>query len=155
MLGTISLGKRYIGQDISEIHVRESNKILDWLRENMYEFDARVTCADSYKTKGAYQCLFTSLPRRGESYDDVPETKLTCDEWIDVCLKNYQCSKYVFVVDNTVKYRDYIVDNIYSDKVLSLQSLGSDINAIGLTNDKTNAVPRLQQVKQYAFDENY
>ena len=48
-----------------------------------------------------------------------------------------------------------LIDDISLDKVLSLQSLGSDINAIGLTNDKTNAVPRLQQVKQYAFDENY
>jgi hypothetical protein len=42
----------------------------------------------------------------------VPIDKRSCDDWIDICINNFKCKKYLFVVDNTEKYRDYIVDII-------------------------------------------
>lgn len=46
-----------------------------------------------------------------------------------------------------------LIPDLYSDKVLSLQSLSSDIDIVG--TEKTNAAPRLQQVKQEEFNEDY
>ena len=43
---------------------------------------------------------------------DVPIDMRTCDDWIDLCLSNFKCQRYVFVVDHTEKYQDYIVDEI-------------------------------------------
>lgn len=48
-----------------------------------------------------------------------------------------------------------LLDDMNTDKVLSLQSLGSDIDILGKNMDKTNAVPRLQTMKHVDFDENY
>lgn len=39
----------------------------------------------------------------------MPVDLRTCDDWIDICLKNYNCKRYVFVVDKTEKYKDSIV----------------------------------------------
>ena len=112
MLGTISLGKRYIGQDISEIHVHESNKIINFLKKNKFNIDVTVFINDSSKSTGAYPCLFTCPPYGDkeiwEGEDNLPVR--SCDEWIDICLDNYKCKRYVFIVDNTIKYKDYIVD---------------------------------------------
>ena len=119
MLGTISLGKRYIGQDISDIHVRESNNMIKFLDENIKWFDidnidTNIECKDILDSSGEYECLFTCPPYEDiEQWLDVPVSKRTCDEWIDECLKRFKCKKYLFVVDNNIeKYKDYVVDTI-------------------------------------------
>lgn len=48
-----------------------------------------------------------------------------------------------------------LVDDINLDKVLSLQSLASDIDIVGIGKEKTNATKRLQLMPQQDFDENY
>lgn len=48
-----------------------------------------------------------------------------------------------------------LIDDQNLDKVLSLQSLGSDIDILGSNSTKTNAVPRLQTMKQEEFNEDY
>ena len=47
-----------------------------------------------------------------------------------------------------------LIHDMGTGKVLSLQSLSSDIDVIG-DGEKKNAAPRLQQVDQHEFDENY
>ena len=47
----------------------------------------------------------------GRMLGDIPDI-LTADEWIDVCLDNYKCKSYLFVVDKTEKYKNYIVEEI-------------------------------------------
>ena len=47
-----------------------------------------------------------------------------------------------------------LLDDVNSDKVLSLQSLASDIDIVG-SGEKTNAVPRLQLMKHSDFSEDY
>lgn len=55
---------------------------------------------DSY---GEYDCLFAHTPLY---------TTETCDDWIDICLSHFKCKTYLFVVDNTEKYKDHIIDEI-------------------------------------------
>ena len=96
MLGCISLNKRYVGQDISEVRVRENNEMITFLRDQ-YTFDTNIRCCDSLHTSGKYECLFTEVSN---------------DDQIDVCLSRFRCKRYVFVVDETVKYKDNIADII-------------------------------------------
>jgi len=110
MLGAVSLGKKYIGQDISPIHVLESNRIIDHFG---WHDRASISVANCLTSTGTYQCLFTCPPYGDkERWLDVPVDTRSCDDWIDVCLTNFNCQKYLFVVDNTSKYNDYIQQNI-------------------------------------------
>lgn len=112
MLGTVSLGKKYIGQDLSEIHISESNKLIEFLYR-YFNFDTNILCKDVLKSSGTYECLFTCPPYNDiEIWEDVNPINKSCDEWIDICLNNFKCKKYLFVVDNTEKYKDFIVDEI-------------------------------------------
>jgi len=113
MLGTISLDKRYIGQDINEIHVRESNNMIEFLHSVGIQCDATVIKQDALSSTGEYQCLFTCPPYGDkEQWTGSPVDRRTCDDWIDICLDHFKCKRYVFVVDETTKYKDYIVDDI-------------------------------------------
>lgn len=89
MLGAISLGKRYIGQDPSEIRVIESNNMIDFLHKYTIEFDAYVKHRTLDNSSGDYPCLFTEV----ES-----------DDQIDECLKRFKCKRYVFMTPITRKY---------------------------------------------------
>ena len=113
MLGAISLGKRYIGQDISNIHVNESNNIIAFLKDKGIDINASIIQKDILESNGEYECLFTCPPYEDiEQWLDVPVSINTCDDWIDICLNNFKCKKYLFVVDYTEKYQEYIVDEI-------------------------------------------
>ncbi len=107
MLGVCSLGKYYIGQDVNNITIDESDNLIDKLN-----LDARVSCKDSLNDIGVYDCLFTCPPYNlKETWNQSIEDK-SCDEWIDAFIKNYRCKKYLFVVDKTEKYKDCIVEEI-------------------------------------------
>lgn len=108
MLGTTSLGKKYIGQDINEEHVEESNQIINFL-----DLNAQVETKDIFKSTGEYKCLFTCSPYElKETWNNKEQKSLTCDEWIQECLSRFKCEKYLFVVDNTEQYKDYIVEEL-------------------------------------------
>ena len=102
------LNKKYIGQDINETIVKESNEIIKF--HNLHNVE--VTTKDVYDSEGSYQCLLTCPPYfKKEIYGN--ETVFNqCDEWIDVCLDRFTCQKYVFVVDETSKYSKNIVEEI-------------------------------------------
>lgn len=57
MLGACAYGKTYIGQDINEIHVKESNEII-----NKFNLNATVIQKDIFESTGTYDCLFTCSP---------------------------------------------------------------------------------------------
>jgi hypothetical protein len=108
MLGTCSLGKKYIGQDINKTHVDESNEIIKFLN-----LDASVSQKDLFESSGEYECLFTCPPYNlKETWNNESQANLSCDEWIDECLKRFKCKKYMFVVDKTEKYKDKVVEEI-------------------------------------------
>ena len=110
MLGTISLGKKYIGQDISDIHIHESERILAFLKKYKYAIDVELSKKDILSSYGEYPCLFTCPPYSDkEQWFNVPTVEKTCDDWIDLCLKHFRCKRYVFVVDYTEKYTSNII----------------------------------------------
>lgn len=107
MLGVCSLGKRYIGQDINSETIEESNNIIKY-----FNLDASVECKDLLKDSGEYECLFTCSPYGSkEKWNQEIENK-SCDEWIEEILSRYKCKEYLFVVDKTEKYLDYIVEEL-------------------------------------------
>ena len=117
MLGTVSLGKRYIGQDISGLHIQESIKMVEFLKRCKNNFNnfiiPELKRSNILQSSGTYECLFTCPPYADkEQWLDVPVDSRSCDDWIDECLKRFKCNKYLFVVDHTDRYADYIVDEI-------------------------------------------
>lgn len=120
MLGVIACGKEYNGQDLCESTVSELcdvyvNVVEPYLKKNDYPLvGMSIDCVDSTAETGVYECLFTCPPYGMlEQWPGVDLQKRSCDEWIDVCLNNYRCDKYVFVVDDTVdKYKDFIVETL-------------------------------------------
>lgn len=107
MLGCCSLGKNYIGYDVNSITVAETKNVIKCLN-----LDAQVSCADSIYEEGAYECLFTCPPYGDKEIWHQDVEVLNCDEWIDVCLQNYKCKAYLFVVDDVKKYKNSIVEEI-------------------------------------------
>ena len=114
MLGTCSLGKKYIGQDINEKIVEESNNIISY-----FNLNASVIEKDIFESKGEYDCLFTCPPYNNKEIWGDDLTDKSCDDWIDECLFRFKCRRYLFVVDNTDKYKDYIVEEISNRSHLS------------------------------------
>ena len=107
MLGCCALGKKYVGQDINTKHVIESNRIIDYLRLN-----ASVKEQDIFIDQGKYECLFTCPPYGLKEIWNEHETDYTCDMWIAQCITRYDCEKYLFVVDSSERYKDYIIGEI-------------------------------------------
>jgi hypothetical protein len=108
LLGASSLNKRYIGYDINDTVVKESNNIIKY-----FNLNASITKNDSRNIKGSFPCLFTCPPYSSKEIwrNDGKEiiSDLTSTEWVDICLENFDCKKYLFVVDNKcVKYDDNI-----------------------------------------------
>lgn len=115
MLGALSLNKNYIGQDISPIHQSESMEIVNFLSDYYPDIKDKVRLynIDITKSSGEYECLFTCPPYSDkEIWIGVAPDERSCDDWIDICLNNFKCKRYVFVIDKTYKYQKYVVHEI-------------------------------------------
>lgn len=113
MLGAVACGKKYIGYDINEIHVKESQEIIKYKQIN----NIIVTIEDliSAPTRTYVNAaLFTCSPYASKEHwlEDKVEIEKSCDEWIDLCIEKHKCDKYLFVVDKTEKYKNNIVETI-------------------------------------------
>lgn len=110
MLGAIRCNKNYIGRDISEEHIKESKEIAGYKNIDVVLETEDILKAPIRKYENA--ALITCPPYSNkEIWGNEIEFK-SCDEWIDICLDRYKCDNYVFVVDETLKYKDNIVDII-------------------------------------------
>jgi len=117
LLGTVASGKRYIGHDLNEIAVSESNDLIRFL--TLSNEQCSIVRQDVLDSSGEYECLLTCPPySTKETYNNEVVFK-SCDEWIDECLARFNCKKYVFVVDETAKYADNITEEIRSDSHFS------------------------------------
>lgn len=115
LLGVAACGKKYVGQDIRWQAVEESNQIIRFLDLK----DCSVVQKDVLKSYGTYDCLLTCPPYSDkETYGDEVSYK-TCDGWIDECLQRFKCSKYVFVVDETENYKDFVVEEVQNSSHFS------------------------------------
>ena len=110
LLGVVSTGKQYIGSDLNQRAVVESNQII-----TDFQLTASVVHQDIFDyPESEYECLLTCPPYgTKERYADETIFK-SCDEWIDECLSRFKCKRYVFVVDKTEKYNKYVVGKITS-----------------------------------------
>ena len=107
MLGCCSLNKKYIGQDVNEITINESVEI-----KNFLHLDSELSCKDIFESSGEYDCLFTCPPYGDKENWNQVIKNISCDQWIDECLKRFRCKNYLFVVDNTEKYKNNVVEEI-------------------------------------------
>ena len=107
MLGACVCDKEYIGHDINQTTVDESNKIIQ-----SFHLNANVSCVDTLVDSGEFPCLFTCPPYNDKERWGSESVVKSCDDWIDICLNNYKCNSYLFVVDDTSKYSDYVVEEI-------------------------------------------
>lgn len=120
LIGALCSGKNYIGQDINDLSVSESLQIANFVKgvlNSDVTFDLSVK--DSLKECGKYECLLTCPPYGAnkhtlETWQDSKGNKivssLTCSEWVKSFLRNYECEKYVFVIDDDKDkvYYDYV-----------------------------------------------
>lgn len=110
LIGTAACNKQYTGQDLNATAVSEANQIIDFLDLDRSRYS--VINRNILDSQGEYQCLLTCPPyNTKEKYNSETIFK-TCDEWITECLNRFKCNRYVFVVDETEKYKEYIVDEL-------------------------------------------
>ena len=111
MIGCENCGKKYIGQDINEKHISEGNEIIAYKNYQNSVLTVQNVLTDTNKK---YACLFTCPPYGSKEHWNInnDEVEKTCDEWIDICLEKYDCESYLFVVDETDKYKYNIVETI-------------------------------------------
>lgn len=109
LLGVASTGRKYVGQDVNNVHVQESNNVVDFLS---LKSTCNVTCQDVLKSSGVYECLLTCPPYGNKETYGLETVFKSCDEWIGECLSRFKCGTYVFVVDSTDKYREFVVETI-------------------------------------------
>ena len=116
LIGSMNCNKHYIGYDINEKHVQESNEIIKYKNYKNCSVDTEdLINAPVRDYSKSNCCLFTCPPYGGKEHwnENNDEVEKTCDEWIDLCLKKHKnCKKYLFVVDKTEKYKKYIVQKI-------------------------------------------
>lgn len=111
LIGAFRAGKAYLGQDIHPKHVAESNEIIQHLNIEKAKIIQQNILTDTQKS---FECLFTCPPYGGKEHwnERNDEVEKSCDEWIDLCLEKYKCKRYLFVVDQTEKYKDQIIEII-------------------------------------------
>lgn len=126
LLGAWACNKSYKGFDINDVTVNESNNLIKFMKfHNLIPstLSLSVSCTDSFNLKENADALITCSPysdnlgRQIETWTDSSGNKIicnkTCDEIIDYCLKNFNCKKYLFVVDgSSKKYDNYVVESL-------------------------------------------
>ena len=113
LIGCLAANKNYIGQDLCESTVKESNEVISFL-SGFTQNTAVIQKKDTLKEYGEYDCLFTCSPYNDiEKWPGVKSENYSCDKWIDVCLCHYKCNRYVFVTDDKIdKYKKYVKEEI-------------------------------------------
>lgn len=118
LIGTMNCDKQYIGQDINKTHIEETNKIIDYYNYS----NASVSCKDIFTSQGNYDCLFTCPPYADKEVWNKSDKILTCDEWITECIDRFNCNAYLFVVDDTEKYKQFVIEEIQNKSHFNVNS---------------------------------
>lgn len=127
LVGTLVCNKKYIGRDISDLVIEENKKCGEWLESRLtslfFKPEYDLVAADAFTSIGEYECLVTCPPYSDNSGKQIEEWRMsngdkitcdyTCEEIIDIFLKNYKCKRYILVLDDSIsntKYKDFIVE---------------------------------------------
>lgn len=120
MLGALACNKNYVGSDICHSSIEESSELYSFISTefnidaNAYldYGDAREVCTDTF------DALFTCPPYKDiEQWPSAEDGGVhSCEEWIDICIDNNKCDRYLFVVDDSIikseHYKKHIVEEI-------------------------------------------
>lgn len=114
LLGAQVLGKSYVGYDINPVTISESKNLIKY-----FGFErCSLAVKNSLCASGVYECLFTCPPYGDKEKWNQDIEILSADEWISILLENFNCNKYVFVVDKTERYKNYVVEKIENKSYL-------------------------------------
>ncbi len=108
MLGCASTGKGYIGQDARMESVVESNTIIDYFGLA----NCAVQQSDATNYSGQHSALFTCPPYGNAEIYIEGQIARSCDDWIDMCIAQHPSDEYLFVVNTTDKYGDFVVEEL-------------------------------------------
>ena len=116
MLGVLACNKNYYGSDLCEPSVSESYNIYEWLKSIYNDIpECYLDVADAEKVNSNdFDALFTCPPYEDiEQWPGVDADIHNCDDWIDICIANNKCNKYLFVVDDKIdKWKNNVVETI-------------------------------------------
>ena len=112
LLGTVSLGKRFIGLHYSDVLINESNRLIRWLQSYYPETNAILQQAIRTQALEDVSCMLTRFPGSQQCIFEQSPMKNTPDEFIRQFMKASSCKRYVFVVPSTEEFRDCVVDTI-------------------------------------------
>lgn len=112
LLGTVSLGKRFIGLHYSDILINESNQLIRWLRSYYPETNAILQQAIRTQAMGDVSCMLTRFPGSQQCIFEQSPMNISPDKFIRQFMKSISCKRYVFVVPSTEEFRDCVVDTI-------------------------------------------
>lgn len=117
MIGSLCSNKNFIGYDINDLTINESQKIYNFSKHLFKNNTCELYVKDSLSNYGNFECMLTCTPYKDleswKSSTKIISSKLSCDDWIDRLINNYKCKRYIFVVDDTIeKYKNYIVEEL-------------------------------------------
>lgn len=124
LLGAWACNKNYTGIDINDITVQESNELIQFMKDNKVlkdDIEINIKCTNSLSSKGSADAIIACPPysdKNGKQIEIWQNSKgekiicdKSCDEIIDYFVGNFDCKKYLFVVDgSSTKYNDYVVE---------------------------------------------
>lgn len=112
LLGTVSLGKRFIGLHYSDVLINESNQLIKWLQSYYPETNAILQQAIRTQALEDVSCMLTRFPGSQQCIFEQSPMNTNPDAFIRQFMKASSCKRYVFVVPSTEEFRDCVVDTI-------------------------------------------
>lgn len=112
LLGTVSLGKRFVGLHYSDVLINESNRLIRWLQSYYPETNAILRQAIRTQALGEVSCMLTRFPGSQQCIFEQSPMNTNPDAFIRQFMKASSCKRYVFVVPSTEEFRDCVVDTI-------------------------------------------
>lgn len=110
LIGVASTGIKYIGQDINATTVKEANQVIQFLKLNNNDYS--VIHKDILESSGEFECLLTCPPYSTKEVYGTESVFKSCDDWIQECLNRFNCNRYVFVVDETTRFCEYVKEEL-------------------------------------------
>lgn len=105
MLGAVSLGMEYHGSDIRAAAIEESEKLVDFLKlEKAFVKEGSV---DTVSLPDA-DVLITCPPYGNKEVWFQDQDCKSADAYIDMCLSRFKARTYIFVIDKTDKYSQFV-----------------------------------------------
>jgi hypothetical protein len=109
MLGSCSLGLQYTGYDVNQTTVTEANEIIKFL-----DLNATYQCLSIEENNDSkeYDVLLSCPPYRNKEIWQDGFTYNSADYYIEMCLSKFNCKMFIFVVDETEKYKEFVSEDL-------------------------------------------